>query len=165
MSSIRPATPADLPFIMATERLPGYADRIGQWPAADHEAALTSPDHAYLIALDQAGAPAGFAIIQDRREPHGNLHLRRIAVSREGQGFGRRLLRDVTDWAFRTTQTHRFWLEVLETNTRAQLLYRGHGFQHEGTAREGYLRRDGTRCDFHTMSLLRREWAAYGPRL
>lgn len=158
MSQIRRATPADIPFIMAVERLPGYADRIGQWSAADHEAALASPDHAYLIALDQAAMPVGFAIIQDRQEPHGNLHLRRIAVSREGQGFGRRLLRAVTDWAFQTTETHRLWLEVLETNTRAQNLYRSHGFQQEGTAREGYLRRDGTRCDFYTMSLLRREW-------
>lgn len=158
MISLRPAGTEDIPFIMGVERLPGYEDRVGRWSEAEHTAALASPDHAYFIGENDAGCPVGFAMIQDRLEPHGNLHLRRIAVRQEGQGFGRRLLFDVIGWAFQATETHRFWLEVLQTNTRAQHLYRSSGFQQEGIAREGYRLRDGSRCDFYTMSILRREW-------
>lgn len=160
MLTVRPATAADIPFVMGVERLPGYEDRVGRWSEAEHAVAMAGPDHAYLIGVDEQRSARGFAILQDRQEPHGNLHLRRLAVRSEGLGFGRQLLAGVIRWSFQSTETHRFWLEVLATNDRAQRLYLSSGFQLEGIAREGYRRVDGSRCDFLTLSLLRREWQA-----
>ena len=39
-------TPADIPFVMATERLPGYDDLVGRWDEARHHAALADPRYA-----------------------------------------------------------------------------------------------------------------------
>ena len=44
--SIRRAVPADLAFIMASERQPAFVRMVGQWPAERHEAAMASADFA-----------------------------------------------------------------------------------------------------------------------
>jgi hypothetical protein len=43
------AAEADIPFIMATERLPGYEELVGRWSEAEHRAALS--DDRYAISL------------------------------------------------------------------------------------------------------------------
>ena len=158
--TLRPATPADIPFLLATEHLPGYEDRIGQWSEAEHRVALASADHAYFVGLDAAGAPIGFAMLQQLDDPHGNLLFRRIAISQPGQGHGGRLFRGVTGWVFRETAAHRLYLHVYPHNLVASRLYRSCGFVEEGAEREARLLPDGRRVDVITMSLLRREWEA-----
>lgn len=41
------ATEADIPFIMATERLPGNEGLVGRWEREEHERALGDPGNAY----------------------------------------------------------------------------------------------------------------------
>lgn len=159
MSQIRRATPADIPFIMQVERLPGYEDRVGRWEAAEHAAAMARPDHAYFIGEDEAGSPTGFAMVQDLRDKNGNVLFRRLAVSAPGAGHGRAVFTAVRDWVFRETAAHRLWLAVYRHNHRAHALYASCGFVEEGVGREARLLSDGSRVDTITMSLLRREWA------
>ena len=156
----RLATPADIPFVMAVERIPGHDAYINLWTAEQHAAALAGPGHAYLIASGPEGEPAGFAILSDLRDPHGNICLKRIAMAAPGEGLGAPFLRDVTAWAFDNTAAHRFWLYVVATNNRARHVYRAQGFVEEGTLREARLEADGTRTALILMSLLRREWSA-----
>ena len=162
MTSLRPAGPADIPFIMAMERLPGNIDRVGRWPDAEHATALASPNYAYFIGLDEAGQPTGFTMIQDRQDVNGNLLFRRIAVARPGAGHGRQIFTATRDWVFRETHAHRLWLVVYRHNTVAHRLYRSCGFEEEGVAREARMLSDGSRVDAIMLSQLRREWQPGG---
>lgn len=155
---MRRARPDDIPFIVATERLPGNEDRVGRWSAAEHEAAMASADHAYFIGLDSDGAPTGFTMLQDLRNAYDNILFRRIAVTRPGMGHGRRLFVATVDWVFRETAAHRLWLTVYRPNLTAHRLYRSAGFVEEGVAREARKLSDGSRVDAISMSLLRSEW-------
>jgi RimJ/RimL family protein N-acetyltransferase len=69
------------------------------------------------------------------------------------------MLSGILDYVFREMKAHRLWLDVFETNLRAQHVYQALGFQREGVLREAICR-DG---EFHTqilMSILDREYAA-----
>ena len=55
------ATEADLSFIMATERMPGYEDLVGRSDHAQHRAALADASYAYFVALlgqERIGSPS-----------------------------------------------------------------------------------------------------------
>jgi hypothetical protein len=58
------ATEADIPFIMATERLPEYDKLVGRWSEEQHRAALVDERYAYFIART-ASQTIGFAIVRD----------------------------------------------------------------------------------------------------
>jgi len=158
--SLRRAGSDDLPFIMATERLPGYEGKVGRWTEAEHRAALADPAQAYLIGAVEGDEAVAFAIIQAIGDAHGNLCLKRIAVTQPGRGIGRRFLSAITDWVFRETGAYRFWLEVLADNEGARHVYRICGFVEEGVARAAYRLSNGKRVDLAVMSILRPEWPA-----
>ncbi|WP_112661660.1 GNAT family N-acetyltransferase [Microvirga flavescens] len=159
----REGSAADIPFVMATEHLPGFDAFIGRWDEAQHNHEIAKAGSAYLIAEKPDGSSAGFAIIRDLDEPFGNVLLKRIAVSEPGHGVGRTLLLDAMAWVFTRTNAHRFYLDVLVQNERAQNAYRHVGFQQEGIMREIYTRPDGSRVSALLMSILRPEWVArYG---
>ncbi|MCB8875930.1 GNAT family N-acetyltransferase [Acidisoma silvae] len=158
MTSLRPATPADIPFIMAVERRPGNEDVVGRWSETEHAEAIGSPNYAYFIGEDDSGQPVGFSMIQDRQEKSGNLLFRRLAVSVPGGGHGRRIFTQTRDWVFQETQAHRLWLVVYRHNVTAQTLYFSCGFVQEGVAREARLLSDGSRSDALMLSQLRPEW-------
>lgn len=160
---IRAATPADIPFIMEMERLPGRLDHVGRWEAGPHAEAMARADHAYFIGLDSAGQPIGFAMLQELDEPNGNVLFRRIAVQTRGQGDGRALFRAVRDWVFQETTAHRLYLHVYRHNERAFRAYIAAGFVEEGAAREARLLSDGRRVDVITLAMLRREWEVRAP--
>lgn len=157
----RPATAADIPFILETERLPGMRDRIGRWEEAAHEEAMARADHAYFIGLDTAGSATGFAMLQEIGDPHDNVLFRRIAMRITGQGHGAALFHAVRDWVFQETAAHRLYLHVYRHNDRARRLYIAAGFVEEGAAREARLLSDGSRVDVLTLALLRWEWDAF----
>jgi RimJ/RimL family protein N-acetyltransferase len=153
------ATAHDISFIMACERRPDYERLVGRWPEAQHIATMAEPDFIYLVGSAD-GERRGFVILHDRFLGFPNLYLKRVAVHDANRGFGRVLLAAVTDWVFANTETHRFWLEVVETNTRAAHVYRSLGWREEGCVREAFVEPDGTRGSYIQMSLLRPEWQA-----
>ncbi|HEY8612604.1 MAG TPA: GNAT family protein [Roseomonas sp.] len=157
---LRRATTADIPFIMAVERIHGHDAFINRQSEDEHAAALSSPAFAYFLAIPGDGAPAGFAILSELADPHGNHCLKRIAVAEPGRGLGTPFFNAVTDWAFENTGVHRFWLHTLSTNARARHVYASQGFTEEGHLREARPRPDGSRDSLVIMSMLRPEWQA-----
>ncbi|MBB5692889.1 GNAT family N-acetyltransferase [Muricoccus pecuniae] len=145
---------------MAVERSPGHDAFINRWTEAEHGAALAGPSHAYLVALGAGSAPAGFAILSDLTDAHGNTCLKRVAMAEPGRGLGARFLRAVADHAFTGTAAHRLWLHVLASNARARHVYAALGFAEEGRLRGAHLGPGGERTDLLLLSFLRAEWEA-----
>jgi len=167
-TGVRSAAPAALevlrgdesmiPFVMATERTPGFDALVGRWDEARHRAALADGRHAYFIARD-GGRPIGFAIVRDWASPERVALVKRIAVARPGLGHGRALLARVVDAVFGETDAWRLWLGVFPENPRARRAYEAAGFRVEGTAR-GSAFFAGIHRDELVMALLRPEWEA-----
>jgi RimJ/RimL family protein N-acetyltransferase len=158
---LRAATSDDISAIMAIERQPGYERLVGRSSEAFHTRALTDPDHHYLIGLDDTGSIGGFGILRGLSDPMGNVTLKRIVVAAAGNGFGSAMLREIINWVFTETATHRFWLDHIITNDRARHVYETCGFKREGVMREAYaMPESGERVDLALMSLLRPDWEA-----
>lgn len=158
--TLRRATPDDIAYVMATERLPGYDSFIGRFSELTHHAQLRDPAFAYLIGEGEDDEAAGFVILKDLDDPAGNACVKRIAVSTPESGYGSLLLAGAVDFAFRDTETYRLWLDVVPANGRARTVYRKTGFTEEGTMRECARLPTGERVDLILMSILRPEWAA-----
>jgi RimJ/RimL family protein N-acetyltransferase len=145
-----------IPFIMATERLPGFENLVGRWDEARHRSAISDDRHAYFIAR-KGPEPVGFAILREWNSPERVTLVKRIAVSHPGRGYGRLLLSKVIDVAFEETNAWRLWLGVFPENIRARRAYEAVGFKAEGVAR-GSAFFGGVYRDELIMALLRPEW-------
>ena len=156
---VEPATPADIPAIMALERGEGFDDLVGRWSADEHAAEMARPSALYFIARED-DEPTGFVMIQGRGDAHCKAHLRRIAVARPGSGAGTRLLQAVLDWLYTNTDLNRLDLDVYVENERAKRAYEKAGFQVEGRLRDYHRNTDGSFRDMWLMSILRTDWAA-----
>ncbi|MBP1850707.1 GNAT family N-acetyltransferase [Rhizobium halophytocola] len=152
-ATARRATLDDIPFILATERLPGYEKTVGRFDEAEHVAQVDHPDWLYLVAEG-----LGLGIFQDIRHPDQNIQLRRFIVTEPSKGLGSLLLPAVLGHAFQHTDAHRIWLRLVDGNTAAVKLYAKCGFVREGIQRQAGVRPDGSRFDFIVMSVLRPEW-------
>jgi RimJ/RimL family protein N-acetyltransferase len=156
---LREASAADVPFVMTTERLPGYEAFIGQWDAETHATEMANPASRYLLA-EQNGSPVAFALLQDLDDANGNTYLQRLAVARQGEGIGAWMLKALQDWVFARPGAHRLHLHFSVENARGKRLYASAGFREEGIEREVYKMPDGRRVSRYTVSILRPEWAA-----
>jgi RimJ/RimL family protein N-acetyltransferase len=157
--TIRSASDEDIPFVLATERGPGFERLVGRSEEAQHRAEMAHPGSAYLIG-ERDGVANGFAILHGLDDPFGNVYLKRIAVREPGSGFGQRFLRALIAWSFARPQTHRFFLDVFLHNERARHVYRRVGLREDGILREAYVTPDGARHSQALMSILRHEWKA-----
>lgn len=150
------AVVADLPSIMAAERMDGYDQLVGRWSEEHHRSAMHDGKHVYFIArLD--GAPKGFAIVRDWNSPERVSSVKRIAVIDPGRGYGRVLLSRTLHAIFEQTSAYRVWLGVFPDNDRARRAYEAVGFQREGVAR-GNAFFGGIHRDELVMSILRPDW-------
>lgn len=131
--TVRPATVADLPGIVAIERV-AFSD---PWTEAAFAGLLGQPQVLVKVAL-AAGEVAGYSVawvVADEAE------LANLAVvpARRGEGIGGRLLDDLlAELAARGGAT--VYLEVRASNAAAQALYRSRGFTVAGR-RKAYYRR------------------------
>ncbi len=159
--ALKRAARADIPFVMATERVAAYEDLVGRWDEAQHNAAFTDSRYAYFLGLSDA-RPVGFVIVRDWASADRVTYIKRIIVSEAGHGVGRALLTQVVDAIFAQTDAYRVWLGVLTHNTRAQRVYGAIGFRAEGIARGAAFFR-GEQRDEVTMAVLRPEWLQENP--
>lgn len=155
---LRPATPEDLPFIMATERLPGHAPRVGSFARAEHLRRMALPATRYMV-FEAEGEALGFAVLRHDEDGMGTVQLHRLAVARPNRGHGRQFLRALCAEVFASPQTGRFWLDVLADNAAARHLYAGAGFVEEGVMRGALRLPDGGRRDLVLMAMLRADHA------
>ena len=121
------ATEADIPFIMATERLPGNEGFVGRWEREEHEQALADKSNAYFVG-SAGGTPVGFVIVQHWASADRATLIRRIIVADTGKRLGRELLSCVIDATFAETDASWLWLNVHPHNERAQRAYSAIGF-------------------------------------
>lgn len=155
--TLRRASTADIPFIMATERLPGNEHLVGRWEDAKHREAMADGRHVYFVALD-GQSPVGFSILRDWGVPERVTQIRRVAVATPGQRVGRRMVGAVLDAVFTETAAHRVYLGLFVGNERAQRAYAAAGLVAEGVAR-GNSFLNGEPRDQVIMAILRPEWA------
>lgn len=155
--SLEPATPGDIPAIMAIERIADYAVYLGNSTADEHAAHMASQDHRYF-AWREDGSLVAFAILARLTDPSDIVLLKRLGAAVTDTGLGRRLMPALVDWVFENTPANRLELDVSSANPRAERVYRREGFVHEGTVREVYRHWDGVYYSSHLFSMLRREW-------
>jgi hypothetical protein len=88
----RPTTPADIEFVVATERAGGSADFVLQWSREKHLAALADPNVAHWILETRDANPraVGFVILAGVEPTGGVVEFKRVVVAEKGSGFGQR---------------------------------------------------------------------------
>ena len=67
VNSIRPATKADIVWIVREEQRPDFAAFLHRWLREQHERNLADADKPYLIALDEAQERTAFVILAGTR--------------------------------------------------------------------------------------------------
>jgi RimJ/RimL family protein N-acetyltransferase len=152
------ATEADIPVIMALERLDGNEPLVGRWEADQHAIEIKSPANKYLVAREGAEIVA-FAILQGVTTPHRCIRLRRIIARNPERGIGSKFLRSVLDICFNELAAHRVELLVHLDNERARKVYAKTGFAEEGILRDLHRNEDGSFRSMRLMSILKSEWA------
>jgi diamine N-acetyltransferase len=157
----RSTIPADLGFVIATERAADNAAFVLSWSQQQHLQALDDAAIAHWI-LEAQGAnrrAVGFVILAGVDPPGGSVEFRRLVVREKGSGFGREAVQLVKREVFERFRAHRLWLDVFEHNQRARALYLSEGFNVEGTLRE-HVNWQGQWRSLVVMSMLRREYTA-----
>ena len=161
---LRAATPADIPQIVALERIPAYRNFIGQWSEERHLQTLASPDARYFVSDSGDGKLNAYALLRGLQEVSRSIEFKRIVVATPGQGLGRAIILELMRVVFDDLHAHRFYLDVFEDNPRARHLYESLGFVYEGVMREAGARGDGF-ISLHLMSMLDREYRARTSRV
>ncbi|WP_206078257.1 GNAT family N-acetyltransferase [Poseidonocella sp. HB161398] len=156
--ALRTASDADIGFVMSVERLPGYPALVGTFAAGAHARAMAAPGTRYVIA-EQAGRPAGFAVLRQDAERPNNVTLARFAMAERGRGLGRAALEAICREVFAMPGVARIALDVLPSNLPARRLYARCGFAEEGLMRQVLRLPDGSLADLHLMALLRADWS------
>src|ERR1700685_3237830 len=114
----RDATATDIPQICALERLPEFRTFVGYLPGEPHLRMLADPGALYIVAEDEEGQIAAFAILQGLGSEHRSVEIKRLVVGVPNQGLGKRLLTEVADRTFGEHRAHRLFLDVFVTNDR-----------------------------------------------
>ena len=153
---LRPASAADLPQIIALERLPEAQRYVGQWSDERHARELSGLDARYYVHQDENGILQAYIILLGLEDPS-SIEFKRFVVAQAGRGLGRRLLSELLHIVFDEIGAHRFFLDVVEDNVRARHLYASFGFREEGVMREA-TQRDGAWVSLVLMSVLDREY-------
>jgi RimJ/RimL family protein N-acetyltransferase len=153
----RSATVGDIAQICRLETLPQFRTFVGCWPPDQHLKNLADPDAGYLVAEDEQGNIAAFAILRGLLSEHRAVELKRFVVGLPNQGTGKRFLAAIADWAFGECGAHRLFLDVFVNNDRARHVYESFGFREEGIMRDA-IYRDGTYHSLVLMSLLDGEY-------
>lgn len=159
MITLRPASAADLAFVVALELRPETAPWTGLATEPEHRRALADPDFRYLM-IEADGATIGYMILRGLTSPARSIELKRIVLDRPGAGQGRATLALLQRLVFADWGMNRLWLDVFVDNERARRAYRAAGFVEEGMLREAFRRRDGVLMDTVVMSVLAREWSS-----
>jgi diamine N-acetyltransferase len=160
MNPLRHATAADIPALIALERLAESQMYVGQWSEQRHRTTLAGGDARYYVFESPDGTLAAYAILRGLAEDSGSIELKRVVVGLPGKGLGRRILTELLRIAFEELHAHRLFLDVYDDNLRAQHLYRSLGFKQEGVMRDA-ASRNGQWHSLFLMSLLAPEYAAH----
>jgi RimJ/RimL family protein N-acetyltransferase len=149
----------DLPFVLESEQAQENVEYIGQWSFEQHQNALNDADILHLIIKNSGGCNIGYAIIKGLTNQNDSVELMRIVITEKGRGYGKITLALLKKWCFEVRKAHRFWLDVRETNVRAQYVYKAQGFVTEGILRE-CIKVKGIYHSLVVMSILSHDYTA-----
>jgi RimJ/RimL family protein N-acetyltransferase len=156
---LRPATPADFPFIRSLTTRADYAPFIGDADEATLQGWLDSPEARVVIWTDDRAR--GFAIFREIGDPSGAVELFRIALDAANSGRGDAFFNALLDFAFRDLGALRVWLDASGENLRAMKIYERAGCRREGVMRsQWWLPVLGRAVDLHLFGMMRDEWQA-----
>lgn len=144
----------------ATKNFSFFARPLTLAREQEYLCSMTSSKSDFLWTVrTQSGKLVGTAGLHDIDRNMETARLGIIIWNREfhGHGYGSDSVRALCGYAFATLAINRVFVNVLETNARAQAYYARFGFIEEGVLREAYVR-DGEPFDVVHMSLLKREW-------
>lgn len=152
---IRPARKEDIGFIRAIEMDPDYSDFISLDSEQSHLEQIQD-DYISLNIYEEEGEAIGFLLGLYRPDIQ-VYELRRLALTRRGQGLGKVALALAFRDAFEKFSAQRLWLDVYEHNPRGIALYRSMGMTHEGILRKSDVK-GGRQVNQWIFSLLREEY-------
>lgn len=156
---IRKTEERDLPYILATESHHDNRSYIINWTLEEHVQAIQSdPNLLHLIVIEKKeNKPVGYLLINGLNDPNQSIELKRTAFSEKGKGYGRNMLKLIKEWVFTEKKANRFWLDVVDHNTRAKALYKSEGFVVEGLQREAVIINEQFQS-IYLMSMLKKDY-------
>ena len=125
---VRPATPADLPALLALDR---GAPAAAHWTEADYHRLFAEATRVVLVIGEDA--VQGFIVGRDLG-PEWEIENIVVASSVQRRGLGTRLVQKLLDLA-RSRGVQAVFLEVRESNRAARSLYSRIGFTESGRRR------------------------------
>ncbi|MFZ3211237.1 MAG: ribosomal protein S18-alanine N-acetyltransferase [Terriglobales bacterium] len=128
---VRPATPADLPALLALE---GGSAGAAHWSEAEYHRLFAEAGRA-VLAIEE-NAVQGFIVGRDLG-PEWEIENIVVASSVQRRGLGTRLVQGLLDLA-RSRGAQAVFLEVRESNRAARALYYKSGFVEIGRRRSYY---------------------------
>jgi ribosomal-protein-alanine N-acetyltransferase len=129
---LSPATPSDLPEVIALERQ-CYGD---PWPATAFSTLPENPRVYFMVARNAAGRVAGYVVAWFVME-EGELANLAVAPSERRKGLGRVMLDAMLADAARRG-ARQIYLEVRESNQAARALYEARKFEEVGRRKRYY---------------------------
>lgn len=148
---------SDLPFVVAIENNPQNTPYISQWLYEEHFSSLLNDNIHHCIITNSVGDKVGYVIITGFSDENRAIYIKRIAIEEKNRGYGKEALKLITKWVFEQTNTHRLWLDVIQTNMRAIHVYKSVGFTYEGTLRDCTIK-NGSFISLSVMSMLKHEY-------
>ncbi len=107
---------------------------IGIDQLSDHQECYDNSDSLYLTILKE-NRPIGFLIlILDSGKD--SVEFKRIVLSHRGKGFGQSAISEMESYCKHTLGRNRIWLDVLESNSRGQHIYKKMSYVHFKTERD-----------------------------
>ncbi len=125
---LKDATEAQLATFSQLEH--DHAEYVTPESVAQHTASFRDPTVIYK-SIEADGAFVGHLILV--LDPDGaSVEVKRIVIGPAGQGYGKRVMAMIHDIVRDEIARERIWLDVLDTNTRAQHVYEQCGFAYFG---------------------------------
>ncbi len=131
---IRPASPADIPAMIALEK---HAATAAHWSAEQYQAMFAgSGPHRVALIIEEGALIQGFLVA---RTLNPELEIENIAIAGAARrrGLGTRLLGEFLDLA-RRQGAQAVFLEVRESNRAARTLYENWAFVESGRRKRYY---------------------------
>jgi len=132
MSRVRPATPGDIPALLALERSEPAA---AHWSEADYQRLFTEPAGRVTLVIEEDRIQ-GF-IVARNLGPEWEIENVVIANPAQRRGLGTRLVQELLDLA-QAQGAQGVSLEVRESNRAARALYSKLGFVESGRRKSYY---------------------------